>query len=167
MTSTFTKAIAAAAALVAASAASAQAQTADRAPTILDLQGAPSARGAVPGFPNLYESYRGKVCTSTVCSVQLDPVPAGATLQATNISCLAGVPLTDPPEEQLVFGLFYPPLTAATVKGFYAAKSKHFWVINESIRAFFPSRSRPSIQVSRGGATTINLSCTLSGNLLR
>ncbi len=127
----------------------------------------------MPGFPNLYESYNGKVCASATapCTIRLDPVPAGALLQATNISCLAGVQViggTD--EHQLQFGLFHPPLSEATIKGFFAVRSRNVWVFNQPIRAFFPSQSRPSIQLGSHGipdAISVSLSCTLSGNLLR
>jgi hypothetical protein len=162
--------VVAVAALVATPAASARASSSeDRIPIKQGLKGTQSVRRTVPGFPNLYEAFKDKNCTGALCTIQLDPVPDGALLEATNISCLAGVPLVDPPEVQLIFGLFYPPLTRESVKGWFAAKSKHFWVINETIRAFFPSRSRPAVQVSYGfgGATTVNVSCTLSGTLLQ
>jgi hypothetical protein len=167
-------AIAVATALLASSA-SAEAPAADRAPVMpgLQVQSGRAAGGAVPGFPSLYESVGVKICAnaSGPCTIQFASVPAGAMLQASNVSCTAGVHVVGGTgEHQLHFGLFHPPLSEATIKGFFAVKSTSRWAFNQPIRAFFPSRSRPSVQLSSHGildATSLDLACTLSGNLLR
>jgi hypothetical protein len=89
-----------------------------------------------------------------------DAVPAGRTLEATNINCTI---TTSSPADQPVAARV---LQANTPKAtFVGSASKGAAAFNEQIRVFFAPRVQPRAQGFAEGRNL--LTCTLSGTLLK
>jgi hypothetical protein len=119
-----------------------------------------ASRGVVPGQPAFYQSILTKECSKNPCAIVLDAVPAGRTLQATNLNCALEVASAGPAEQSAFFRLAQSDST----KGFFATKGAFLFTINEQIRVFFPSGSRPRVEGLSAGKS--QMICTLSGTLL-
>lgn len=128
--------------------------------------------GPISGFPRFYESSATKNCSEGICIVQLSPVPNNALLQATNVSC--SVQSTTPgPRPVIRLHMMQGPLTDPKAKESFfldAANpeaSTNVFGMNKEIRSFFAARTRPIFATSIDLATQINLTCKLSGDLIR
>lgn len=128
--------------------------------------------GAVPGFPQFYESLVTKDCSvSTDCNARFGLVPGNHLLEATNIFC-HGIDASKPgtsrksttflllqlrdPDPNLSKEIFSVPVDDPT------DIARSTYTFNQPIRSFFPGQSRPSITFSSGGF----FGCKLSGTLV-
>lgn len=128
--------------------------------------------GAVPGFPQFYESVVTKDCSvSTDCNARFALVPANHLLEATNLSC-HGIDASKPgtsgksaiflllqlrdPDPNLEKDMFSVRVDDPT------DIARSTYTFNQPIRSFFPGQSRPSVTFFAGGS----FGCKLSGTLV-
>jgi hypothetical protein len=138
---------------------------------IAAVSAAHAAGGAVPGAPDRYESTKiVSPCSpgSNFCQLTFAAVPAGKVLEATNISCEAG--LSGPTSfDFMEFVLTSDSSRKAREKTAFpikAADPAHFF-LNEAIRFYFEAGAQPTLAISNApGDASGFLLCTLSGNLL-
>jgi hypothetical protein len=128
--------------------------------------------GAVPGFPQFYESHIATDCPEeNECSALFAPVPRSTLLEATNISCHGTGTNTGNRNKPATFVLDHTVGSARSQRReFFSAPpndpSERFvlakYTFNRSIRTFFTGGSRPSITFFSAS----RLECKLSGTLV-